>query len=326
LSVADLGVPFDLSPCAAGDLEVLVAEELAQLLTERSMAAHKGDFGHVLLVAGSRGKAGAAILAARGAVRGGAGLVTVATVESAWTAVAGGVPEAMSLPSAEDASGGLAFAALAALLAAAGERDVLAIGPGLGESAGTWRLVRSLALEAADMPLVLDADGLNAFAGETAARVGKGARGGQSGLRQLSKRRGSTVLTPHPGELARLLGCAVSAIEADRLAAVRRAAELSGAVVVLKGGRSLIGLPSGEVAINTSGNPAMASGGSGDVLTGLVAARLAQGDDPARAAQLAVHLHGLAGDLAVAAGVTPAVPAGTLVEYLSQAYDKLAKA
>jgi hydroxyethylthiazole kinase-like uncharacterized protein yjeF len=326
LSVADLGVPFDLSPCAAGDLEVLVAEELAQVLVERSLVSHKGDFGHVLLVAGSRGKAGAAILAARGAIRGGAGLVTVATVESAWTAIASGVPEAMSLPSAEDAGGGLAFSALAALLAAAGERDVLAIGPGLGASAGTWRLVRSLALEAADVPLVLDADGLNAFAGAAAARSGKGSRGGQSGLRLLAKRRGSTVLTPHPGELARLLGCSTAEIEADRLASVRRAAELSGAIVVLKGGRSLIGLPSGEVAINTSGNPGMASGGSGDVLTGLVAARLAQGDEAARAAQLAVHLHGLAGDLAVAAGVTPAVPAGTLVEFLPQAYAKLSKA
>ena len=142
----------------------------------------------------------------------------------------------------------------------------------------------------------------------------------------LAQRRASTVLTPHPGELARLLGCSTAEIEADRLASVRRAAELAGAIVVLKGGRSLIGLPSGEVAINTSGNPGMASGGSGDVLTGLVAARLAQGDDPARAVQLAVHLHGLAGDLAVAAGVTPAVPAGTLVEFLPQAYAKLSKA
>ena len=107
---------------------------------------------------------------------------------------------------------------------------------------------------------------------------------------------------------------------------MRRAAAISGAIVVLKGARTLIGLPSGEVWINTTGNPGMASGGSGDVLTGLLAARLAQGDDPIVATQLAVHLHGLAGDLAVAAGVLPAVPAGTLAEYLPQAYDKLAKA
>ena len=176
------------------------------------------------------------------------------------------------------------------------------------------------------MPLVLDADGLNAFAGRYRGPGWQEPGEGRAACACFRSGAARTVLTPHPGELARLLGCAVSEIEADRLAAVRRAAELSGAVVVLKGGRSLVGLPSGEVAINTTGNPGMASGGSGDVLTGLVAARLAQGDEPARAAQLAVHLHGLAGDLAVAAGVTPAVPAGTLVEYLPQAYEKLAKA
>jgi NAD(P)H-hydrate epimerase len=326
LSVADLGVPFALSPCADGDLEVLTADELAHGLPTRAAGAHKGDFGHVLLVAGSRGKAGAAILAARGAVRGGAGLVSVATVVSAWTAMAAAVPEAMSLPMAEEAGGGLPFAALAGLVAAAEERDVLAVGPGLGQSAGTFRLVRSLVLGAASVPVVLDADGLNAFAVPAAAKGGKGTRGAGGGLGLLAQRRAPTVLTPHPGELARLLGCSAAEIEADRLASVRRAAELSGAIVVLKGGRTLIGLPSGEIAINTTGNPAMASGGSGDVLTGLLAARLAQGDDPVFAAQLAVHLHGLAGDLALAAGVAPAVPAGVLADYLPQAFEKLGKA
>ena len=326
LSVADLGVPFEASPTATGDLEVLTGEELAHGLPTRDAAAHKGDFGHLLLVAGSRGKAGAAILAARAAVRGGAGLVTVATVEAAWAAIAGAVPEAMSLPFAADAAGGLPFAALAKLLEAAEARDVLAVGPGLGQSPGTFRLVRSLVLGASGVPVVLDADGLNAFAG---AAVGEGSRKGRSakgGLALLAQRRAPTVLTPHPGELARLLACSTAEVEADRLACVRRAAEISGAIVVLKGGRTLIGLPTGEVAINTTGNPGMASGGSGDVLTGLLAARLAQGDEPAFAAQLAVHLHGLAGDLAAAAGAAPAVPAGTLAEFLPQAFEKLAKA
>ena len=327
LSVADLGVPFDLSPSADGDLEVLTTEELGAALPKRPPSAHKGDFGHILLVAGSRGKAGAAILAARSAVRGGAGLVTVATVDSAWTALASGVPEAMCLAVAEDSSGGLPFAALDRLLAAAAERDVLAVGPGLGQSAGSFRLVRSLVLEASGVPLVLDADGLNAFAAPVGSKKsGKAGWVRKSGLGMLARRRAATVLTPHPGELGRLLGCATAEIEADRLASVRRAAELSGAIVVLKGGRTLIGLPSGEVAINTTGNPGMASGGSGDVLTGLLAARLAQGDDPVLAAQLAVHLHGMAGDLAAAAGIAPAVAAGTLVEYLPQAYEKLGKA
>lgn len=329
LSVADLGVPFDLGPCTDGELVVRTAEELAHGLPSRASAAHKGEFGHVLLVAGSRGKAGAAILAARGAVRGGAGLVSVATVESAWAALAGAVPEAMSLPLPEDASGGLPFAALGRLLEAARERDVLAVGPGLGQSAGTFRLVRSLVVEASDIPLVLDADGLNAIAeaaAGTGSKSGPGGRKGKRGLGLLATRRAPTVLTPHPGELARLLGCSTAAVEADRLASVRRAVELSGAIVVLKGSRSLVGMPSGEISINTTGNPGMASGGSGDVLTGLLAARLAQGDDPAFAAQVAVHLHGLAGDLAAAAGVAPAVPAGLLAEYLPQAYEKLGKA
>ena len=311
LSVADLGVPFDLSPCAEGDLEVSTAEELARGLMRRPVGAHKGDFGHVLLVAGSRGKAGAAILAARAAVRGGAGRVSVATVASAWAALASAVPEAMSLPVAEDESGGLPSAALTELLAAARSRDVLAVGPGLGQSPGTLQLVRSLVREADDLPLVLDADGLNAFAGS---------------FDKLAGRCAVTILTPHPGELGRLLGCSTAEIETDRLASVRRAVELSGAIVVLKGARTLIGLPGGEVVINMTGNSGMASGGSGDVLTGLLAARLAQGDEPAFATRLAVHLHGLAGDLASAAGFTPAVPAGALVDHLQQAYERLRKA
>ena len=326
LSVADLGVPFEASPAAAGDLEVLTGEDLAHALPARSAGAHKGEFGHLLLVAGSRGKAGAAILAAGAAVRGGAGLVTVATVEAAWSAIAGAVPEAMSLPLAADAAGGLPFAALARLLEAAEARDVLAVGPGLGQAPGTFRLVRSLVLGASGVPVVLDADGLNAFAESPPGEGPRKGRTAKGGLSLLAQRRAPTILTPHPGELGRLLGCSTAEVEADRLASVRRAAELSGAIVVLKGGRTLVGLPSGEVAINTTGNPGMASGGSGDVLTGLLAARLAQGDDPVFAAHLAVHLHGLAGDLAVAAGVGPAVPAGTLAEYLPQAYSKLGKA
>ncbi|MEO8276313.1 MAG: NAD(P)H-hydrate dehydratase [Thermoanaerobaculia bacterium] len=311
LSVADLGVPFELSPVAEGTLEVTTAGELAAGLIPRPAAAHKGTFGHLLLVAGSRGKAGAAILAARGAVAGGAGLVTVATVESAWAALASAVPEAMTLPFAEESGGGIAGAGLAVLVEAARARDVLAIGPGIGSSPEVAKWVRKLVLEVSELPLVLDADGLNAFAGA---------------LKSLRARKGRTVLTPHPGELARLLGTTTEDVEADRLAAVRKAAEISGALVVLKGARTLVGLPGGEVAIQTTGNPAMASGGSGDVLTGLLAARLAQGDEPSFAARLAVHLHGAAGDLAVAAGFTPAVPAGALANHLGKAFEKLREA
>jgi hydroxyethylthiazole kinase-like uncharacterized protein yjeF len=318
LSVADLGVPFDLSPCALGNLEVSTREELSQGLVPRPAGSHKGDFGHVLLVAGSRGMAGAAILAARAAVRGGAGKVTVATVETAWAALASGAPEAMSLALAEGERGGMGTAALAELLQAARGCDVLAVGPGLGRSGETGELVRRLVIEAGDLPLVLDADGLFAFSGGADAGTREG-----GGLAALAERGAVTVLTPHAGELARLLGVAPAEIEADRLASVRRAAEISGGIVVLKGARTLIALPDGEVTINTTGNAGMASGGSGDVLTGLLAARLAQGDDPAFATRLAVHLHGLAGDLAAAAGFSPAVPAGVLADHLPQAHETL---
>lgn len=310
LLVADLGVPFDASPVAQGDFHLLVSEELATELVPRRPGAHKGDFGHVLLVAGSRGKAGAAILAARAAVVGGAGLVTVASVESAWPALAAAVPEAMSLALPEEPAGGLAATAGEALFAAALERDVVALGPGLGTAAETAALVRDLVLRI-PRPVVLDADGLNAFAGRAA---------------ELAGRRAPTLLTPHPGELARLLGETVGELQADRPAAARRAAQLTGSIVVLKGERTIIALPEGRCFLNLTGNPAMASGGSGDVLTGLLAARLAQGDEPALAAQLAVHLHGLAGDLAHAARGGPAVPAGCLVDHLAAAHDRLISA
>ncbi len=306
--VADLGVPFDRSPVAEGALHLLVASELATGLSPRAPGAHKGDFGHVLLVAGSRGKAGAAILAARAAVTGGAGLVTVATAEGAWAALAAAVPEAMSLPQREEAGGGLARANLVRLLAAAAERDVLAVGPGLGTAPETCELVRELA-RAARVPLVLDADGVNAFAGRAS---------------ELRAREAPTVVTPHPGELARWLGLTVAEVQADRLAAARRGAAESGAIVVLKGEGTLVAAPDGSCFLNRTGGPVLASGGSGDVLTGLVAARLAQGDEPLAAACLAVHLHGSAGDLAASAGFAPSVPASRLVELLPKALERLA--
>jgi NAD(P)H-hydrate epimerase len=306
LVVGDLG--FRVDPRGgAGALHLLVGAELGAVLPARPADAHKGSFGHTLIVAGGRGMAGAMILAARASVQAGAGLTTVALPAGLADALAAGCPEAMSIPLPETADGALALESAEGLAEAARARTVTAIGPGLGRHPETAELVRRLAL-AVERPLVLDADALNAFEGR---------------IDELARRRAPTVLTPHPGEAARLLGREVAEVQSDRLAAVREAAARSGAVVALKGRSTIVASPDGEAWINTTGNPGMASGGAGDVLTGVVAARLAQGDDPAFAAVLSVHLHGLAGDLALARLGGPAVPAGELLASWREAWRSL---
>jgi NAD(P)H-hydrate epimerase len=284
LVVGDLGFRVEESG-GPGALHLLVGEELARALPVRAAEAHKGSFGHLLLVAGSRGKAGLA------------------------EALAGGCPEAMSLPLPETLDGTLALAGWEELAAAAEARSVVAMGPGLGRNDETDELVRRLAQRTA-RPLVLDADALNAFSGR---------------LDELSRRSAPTVLTPHPGELGRLLGRSASEIQADRLGAVREAARRSGALVVLKGRATLVAAPDGEVWINGTGNAGMASGGSGDVLTGLIGARCAQGDDAAFAAALSVHLHGSAGDLALEQRGGIAVPATELLAFYGEALRDLGR-
>jgi len=303
LVIGDLGYRVS-QEAGAGALHLLVSEELGVAVPRRPATAHKGSFGHALLVAGSEGKGGAMVLAARAAVAAGAGLTTVALAAGLESSLAAGCPEAMSVVLPATAAGTIAEEALDRLLAAIAERSVVALGPGLGRDAATDRLIRTV-VSSADRPIVLDADGLNAFAGDVDA---------------LARRRAPAVLTPHPGELARLLEVSTAEIQADRLASAREAARRSDAVVVLKGHRTLIAHPDGEAWINATGNPGMASGGSGDVLTGLIAARLAQGDEPVFAAALSVHLHGLAGDLALARCGGPAVPATELLAELGAAY------
>ena len=303
VAVADLGVPASLVEEADGDLELLAAEELVGLLGPRAPEAHKGDFGHLLIVAGSPGKAGAAILAGRAAVRAGAGLVTVGVPAPLLTAVDVGSIESMSLPLPADEEGRLRADAVGPVLAACERCTALAVGPGLGIEGQTRAAIRRLAREAT-LPLLLDADGVNAFAGEPEA---------------LRERRAPTVLTPHPGELARLLAIPTAAVIEDRVAAARSAAERSGAVVALKGRLTAVASPDGLVALNPTGNPAMASGGSGDVLTGLLGALLAQGLDAFDATCLAVYLHGLAGDLAVERLEVEALAASDLLSELPAA-------
>ncbi len=304
--VADLGVPLWLDE-EGESVELLEPEDVAACLPPRAADSHKGTYGHLLLVAGGEGHAGAAILAARAAVRTGAGLVSVATPAPLAEVVDLGSLESMTLGLPVGPGRGLAVEAAGALAVGLAGKTALAVGPGLGLATGTQTVVRELALTS-ELPLLLDADGLTAFAGC---------------LAELAARPAPTVLTPHPGEMGRLLGCTAAEVQADRLAAVRTAARTSGAVVVLKGHRTLVAEPSGAVRVSLTGNPGMASGGSGDVLTGMIGSFLAQGLSAFAAASVGAYLHGLAGDRVAARAGEVGLRAGDLVEEIPRARRSL---
>ncbi len=265
---------------------------LALAQTPRAAAANKGNFGHVLVVGGSVGRSGAPSMTALAALRSGASLVTAAVPAPVLTAVASVAPELMTWPLEAGPTGGIAAENLApdGLQALTEGKSVLAIGPGLGQRAETVKFAAGL-LSATKMPAVVDADALNMLAADPAmlAELAASAKGGRT-----------VVLTPHPGEMARLAGATVAEIQADRLAAARAFAQRFHMILVLKGARTLVAHPDGRVAVNTTGNPGLAKGGSGDLLTGLVAGLLAQHPhQPAEAVEAAVYLHGLAADFAV---------------------------
>jgi len=278
-------------------------------LPPRKAESHKGDFGRVLVVGGSRGMIGAPALAALAALRGGAGLVTIAAPETIQLHTAALCPCATSVPLSCGRDGQLSAEAVRELMDAVEKADVLAVGPGMGVGRAQQDLV--LAAVEQEKPLVLDADGLNNIAG----------------LDHWPRRRACPiVLTPHPGELARLIGRPVAEIQADRqavaLAEARTWAEAAAQqrplVLVLKGHGTIV-TDGRRVYVNTTGNPGMATGGAGDVLTGLTAALLAQGIEPFTAAAMAVHLHGRSGDLAAAELSQPGMIATDLLDRLPQA-------
>jgi len=281
--IADIGIPADVLESVDGPrVELLTRGAMRELVAPRAPDSHKGDFGRVLVIAGSRGKTGAAHLAGIGALRSGAGLVTVATPACCLPIVAMMAPEYMTEPLDETADGLNADGVERVLDLA---RDVIAIGPGLGQARGTREFIRSL-VDRATVPLVVDADGLNAFAEDPDKLVGREGR--------------DVIITPHPGEMARLVGMSPDEVQASRLEIARNFAVAHHLYVVLKGHRTLIATPDEKVFINPTGNPGMATGGTGDVLTGMLAAWLAQLLDAEAACKLAVYLHGMAGDLAEA--------------------------
>jgi NAD(P)H-hydrate epimerase len=272
-------------------------------LGPRPVDSNKGAFGRILVVAGSRGMSGAAILCGSAALRGGAGLVRVATPEEVLPTVAAGNPCYMTAALPQDEQGQLAERAEAGLLYLAQTNDVVAVGPGLGRSPALTALILGL-LEKTSTPVVLDADGLNAIQHQTSHLAGRNA---------------PSILTPHPGEFARLVGLDTPAVQARRQELATRFAQDSGVVLVLKGHRTLV-TDGQQLYENTTGNPGMATGGTGDVLTGLIAALLGQGLQPFAAAQLGVYLHGLAGDLARDALGEVALIASDLLLYLPAAF------
>jgi NAD(P)H-hydrate epimerase len=304
--IADIGIPLGVIDALDGPrVDLLTRGAMRELVGPRMPDSHKGDYGRVLIVAGSRGKTGAAHLSAIGALRSGAGLVTIATPACCVPIVAAMAPEYMT-EAIEERGDGLDPATVDRLLELA--RDVIAIGPGLGQAAGTREFVRTL-IDRATMPVVIDADGLNAFVDDPDRLSGREGR--------------DVIITPHPGEMARLVGMSTDEVQASRLEIARNFATTHRTYVVLKGHRTLIATPEGKVFINPTGNAGMATGGTGDVLTGMIAAWLAQLLDAEAACQLAVYLHGMAGDLAEADEGEVAMTAGDLAAHLGDAVMEL---
>lgn len=267
----------------------------------RPADAHKGTFGRVLVIGGSRGMSGAPSLAGLGALRGGAGLVYVAVPSEILPIVAAIEPSYLTIPLATDEEHGcLSTDGLNGLRTACEGKDAIALGPGLGQSHGVAAIVNSLFSELRQ-PMVVDADALNVLASQKAA--------------------GPRILTPHPGEFARLIGSDIATVQSQRAQLAAEFAATHGVIVVLKGQGTVI-TDGDRVAINRTGNSGMATGGSGDVLTGLMAALLAQGMPAFEAAQLGAHLHGLAGDLAAAELSQPGLIASDLPKFLTQAWQR----
>jgi NAD(P)H-hydrate epimerase len=296
IAVSEIGVQPALVPTQTR-MSVITGHEVGIAFPPRPRDANKGMFGHVLVVAGSVGKAGAASMAGMAALRTGAGLVTVACPQSIQATVAGFAPEMMTESLAETADGSIALASFSKVQQLLAGKDALVLGPGISRNAETAEFVRKLVAECL-VPLVLDADGLNAFDGHYDA------------LRPPEDKVQFRVLTPHPGEAARLLGISIKEIQADRVEIARRISRDTGSCVVLKGSRTIIAGFSDEAWMNLTGNPALAKGGSGDVLSGMVAAALAHREEKSRSVHdlpqstllvrtaAAVHLHGLAADFA----------------------------
>lgn len=304
ITVADIGMPFSIIRDAAAEAEILEKDAIRRFFAPYPPDAHKGIFGRVFILAGSGGFTGAAALAGAAAVRSGAGLVTLGVPESLNDIMEVKLTEAMTLPLPETPERSLSIRALEKALEFSAGCDAVALGPGLSQQEETVEFVRRFVQEC-PVPMVIDADGLNALAKKPAAL------------------KAQTVITPHPGEMARLLGATADTVQQDRPWAAREAARRFGCTALLKGARTLIAAPGGGLFINPTGNPGMATGGSGDVLCGMIAAFLARGMSPVEAAAAGAYIHGLSGDIAAEREGQLSMTAGDIIKYLPDAFKRL---
>jgi ADP-dependent NAD(P)H-hydrate dehydratase / NAD(P)H-hydrate epimerase len=302
LKVVDIGIPNFVAEAVDPRVRLTTSNQVADALPKRANAAHKGDTGHLFVVAGSTGKTGAAIMATNAALRSGAGLVTLGVAAGLNPILENQVIEAMTLPLPEVAAGTLGTSALKPILESLEGKRCLALGPGMGTAPETVVIVTQI-VQKCPVPLVIDADGLNCLVGQTEV---------------LKNAKVPIVLTPHPGEMARLAGVDTKTIGKDRVAFARTWAQKLGVCLVLKGARTVVAQADGSVFINPTGNAGMATGGMGDVLTGVIAGLITQGFEPEVAARAGVYLHGLAADiLAESVG-----PVGYLATEVMQAIPK----
>lgn len=336
LFIEDIGFPEKLLLSDKLKVGLIDRETVSGLISPRPRYSHKGDYGHVLVIAGSRGKTGAALMTVRACLRSGAGLVTLAVPESLMDVFQGRVTEEMTLPLADDGSGMLSSKAIDHILAFAAQKaDVIAIGPGIGISSNTEKIMNEL-IRKSTVPMVIDADGINSLSRAI------GNRQGAIGL--LRKAKSPVILTPHPGEMTRLLQKSApppippprggrvregvkaltselqTKIERDRISTAMSFSKETGTYLVLKGVPTIVAEPDGNAFINTTGNPGMAAAGSGDVLTGVIASLLGQGLNPTDASVAGVYLHGLAGDLAAGRIGEYSMLASDIINFLPEAF------
>jgi len=305
LEVADIGIPLAIVEESGGMTQLLERPELAHWLPPRLPGSHKGAFGHLLILAGSQGKTGAALLAALGALRSGVGLVSLGVPQLLNAIIETSLMEAMTVPLASDYFLGLDdYAAIAEVLPG---KDALVLGPGLGTDEESAGLVNRLYREVG-VPMVVDADALTLLGKSLPAQAGQGAR----------------VLTPHPGEMARLTGLTIPEIQADRMTVAATYAREKGVVLLLKGASTVIAGPDGRIAINPTGNPGMATGGMGDVLAGVIGSLLAQGVAAWEAACLGAFVHGLAADRLAKTKIRGGFLASEVAAELPAAFQEIA--
>lgn len=314
LFVDDIG--FDSRILQSEDLKVnLIQKEIISgIMTCRQKYSHKGDYGHVLIIAGSRGKTGAALLSAKACLRSGSGLVTLGVPESLIDVIQGRITEEMTLPLEDSSKGALSSKAIDEILSfASGRIDAIAIGPGIGVSDDTEKLIARL-VKNSPVPLVIDADGINSLSANPDI---------------LLKAKSAVIITPHPGEMARFYSSAfkqeykISDVERNRLEVSTKLATEYNINVVLKGVPSVIASPKGDVFINSTGNPGMATAGAGDVLTGIIASLVGQGLSPLNASVSGVYIHGLSGDIASAKKGQHCMLASDIIDCLSDAFNSI---